>query len=190
MALNYAAVALEHREVLLRDKPRAMLQASGKGTVPVLVLPGGRVIDESADVMRWALAQRDEDHWWRDGLEYETRALLEENDQVFKKHLDLYKYADRHPRHPQAYYRTAAEIFLHQLETKLAAKRYLLDDHLTFIDVAIFPFVRQFAFVDKPWFEQAPYPALQSWLQSFLDSKLFSDVMEKFPVWREDQHND
>ena len=190
MALNYAGVTLEHREVLLRDKPRAMLLASGKGTVPVLVLPDGRVIDESADVMRWALAQRDTHHWWRDSLEHESRALLEENDLVFKKHLDLYKYADRHPRHPQTYYRAAAEIFLRQLETKLVRKRYLLDDHLTFIDVAIFPFVRQFAFVDKPWFDQAPYPALQSWLQSFLDSNLFSGVMEKFPVWREGRQND
>jgi glutathione S-transferase len=190
MALKYAGVALEHREVLLRDKPRAMLQASGKGTVPVLVLPDGRVIDESADVMRWALAQRDTHRWWRDSLEHESRALLEENDLVFKIHLDLYKYADRHPRHPQTYYRATAETFLQQLETMLATRRYLLDDHLTFIDVAIFPFVRQFAFVDKPWFDQAPYPALQSWLQSFLDSDLFSGVMEKLPVWREGQQYD
>jgi len=185
MALNYAAVSVELREVLLTDKPRSMLLASKKGTVPVLILPDGRVIDESADLMRWALAQQDPDHWWRHDLEAGTNSLVKENDFVFKKHLDHYKYADRHPQQSRSFYRKEAEIFLRQLEQKLLRKRYLMDDRLTFSDVAIFPFVRQFAYVDKAWFDSAPYPKLQAWLQSFLDSDLFSSAMTKYPRWCE-----
>ncbi len=185
MALNYAGVELEHREVLLKDKPRSMLKASAKGTVPVMLLPDGTVIDESVDVMRWALAQHDPDHWWSEALMAATNTLLEENDFVFKKHLDQYKYADRYPEKPQSFYRAEAEQFLKQLEQRLSQQRHLLDDRLTFADVAIFPFIRQFAFVDKTWFDQAPYPMLQSWLCSFLDSALFLNVMTKYPTWRE-----
>ena len=190
MALNYAGIAVELREVLLRDKPNSMLQASAKGTVPVLVLPGGRVIDESAEVMQWALEQRDPEQWWRKDLANETNALVEENDFVFKKHLDHYKYADRHPEQPAIFYRTAAEKFLQQLEQKLVRRRFLTGSDLTFADVAIFPFIRQFAFVDKAWFDQAPYPSLQAWLHSFLDSDLFLNVMKKFPTWREHPTNE
>jgi glutathione S-transferase len=186
MALNYAEVAVELREVLLRDKPRAMLEASAKGTVPVLVLPDGKVIDESAAVMRWALNQLDADKWWREELQDEADKLLNENDFEFKKHLDHYKYADRYPHQPQSYYRAQGERFLHQLEQKLHLRKYLLADELTFTDVAVFPFIRQFAFVDKPWFDQAPYPKLQAWLQSMLDSDLFLSVMTKHPRWLED----
>ena len=186
MALNYAGITVELREVLLRDKPRSMLLASAKGTVPVLVFPDGRVIDESIDVMRWALLQRDPEHWWRHDLEEETNSLVEENDHVFKKHLDRYKYADRYPEQPQSFYRGKAEAFLRKLEQRLVLTRYLLDDQLTFSDVATFPFVRQFAYVDKAWFASAPYPKLNAWLQSFLDSDLFLSVMTKYPRWYED----
>ena len=186
MALNYAGITVELREVLLRDKPRSMLLASAKGTVPVLVFPDGRVIDESIDVMRWALLQRDPEHWWRHDLEEETNSLVGENDHVFKKHLDRYKYADRYPEQPQSFYRGKAEAFLRKLEQRLVLTRYLLDDQLTFSDVATFPFVRQFAYVDKAWFDSAPYPKLSAWLQSFLDSDLFLSVMTKYPRWYED----
>ena len=185
MTLNYAALGVELREVLLRDKPPSMLIASPKGTVPILILPDGSVIDESIEVMRWALTRSDPDHWWREDMATEINTLVEENDLVFKRHLDHYKYADRYPAHPQEFYRDEAEKFLSQLEHRLVLKRYLMDDQLTFPDVAVFPFVRQFAFVDKTWFDQAPYPKLQAWLQSFLDSELFSAVMKKFPVWHE-----
>jgi glutathione S-transferase len=185
MALNYAGVALELREVLLRDKPPSMLKASAKGTVPVMLLPDGTVIDESVDVMRWALAQHDPDHWWNEALKTETNTLLEENDYIFKKHLDQYKYSDRHPEQPQSFYRARAEKFLKQLEQRLRQHQHLVNRRITFADVAIFPFVRQFAFVDKTWFDQAPYPLLQSWLCSFLDSALFLSVMTKYPTWRE-----
>lgn len=186
MALQYASVNVELREVLLRDKPVAMLEASAKGTVPVLVLPDGRVIDESYDVMRWALAKSDPDSWWQQDLEPETDELVNENDFVFKQHLDRYKYADRHPEQPQSYYRGKAERFLQLLEQKLTLNTYLLTGQPTFADIAVFPFIRQFAFVDKAWFDQAPYPKLQGWLQAFLDSELFLSVMTKFPRWEED----
>ena len=190
MALNYADIEVELREVLLRDKPFSMLKASAKGTVPVLVLPDGRVIDESADLMHWALSHRDPDNWWQDELENGTIELLEENDHVFKKHLDRYKYADRHPEHPQSAYRAEAEVFLRKLEHKLGLRQFLMADQLTFSDVAIFPFVRQFAFVDKTWFDQSPYPGLQAWLQTLLDSDLFISAMTKHPRWREDAVNE
>jgi glutathione S-transferase len=190
MALNYADIEVELREVLLRDKPHSMLRASAKGTVPVLVLPDGTVIDESADLMRWALSQRDPENWWRNALESASNELVNENDHVFKQHLDHYKYADRYPELPQSAYRAKAEVFLRKLEHRLDLQRFLMDERLTFSDVAIFPFVRQFALVDKAWFDQAPYPQLQAWLATFLDSDLFLNAMTKFPRWREDSINE
>lgn len=183
MTLQYAAIGVEHREVLLRDKPEAMLEASPKATVPILKLPDGKVIDESSDVMQWALQQRDTDHWMRDELAQQAFALVDENDYQFKQQLDQYKYADRHPQHSQKYYRSEAERFLLKLETMLGSHKYLLDEQLTFADVAIFPFIRQFAFVDKAWFDQAPYPKLRVWLGRFLESDLFTGVMQKYPPW-------
>jgi glutathione S-transferase len=190
MALDYANITVELREVLLKDKPPSMLKASAKGTVPVLVLADGTVIDESEDLMRWALAQHDPDNWWRLELESATNELVDENDHVFKKHLDHYKYADRYPELPQSAYRARAEVFLSKLEEKLGLQRFLVADQFTFSDVAIFPFIRQLAFVDKSWFDQAPYPRLQAWLAVFLDSNLFLNVMTKFPSWREDAVNE
>jgi glutathione S-transferase len=185
MTLSYAGVELEHREVLLRDKPQAMLDASSKATVPILHLPDGRVIDESFDVMRWALEQNDKDRWWRNELVELTLKLVEENDLQFKSWLDRYKYADRYPQQSQQAYRKEAEKFVCKLESKLETQAFLVDKQMTFSDVAIFPFIRQFAFVDKAWFDQAPYPKIQSWLQSFLDSTLFTNVMQKHPTWQQ-----
>jgi glutathione S-transferase len=190
IALNYSSIELQLREVLLRKKPKSMLQASAKATVPVLVLADGSVIDESIDIMRWALAQKDPDAWWRDELADSALALVEQCDIDFKIHLDHYKYADRHPQHPQRYYRQLAELFLQILEHKLTLQRFLFDDRPTFADVAIFPFIRQFAMVDKVWFDQSPYPRLQTWLQWFLSSVLFTDVMTKYPLWQEDVIDD
>jgi len=185
MALYYAAIRVELREVFLAEKPQSLLEASSKGTVPVILLPDGRVLDQSIDIMHWALAANDPDRWWQDALAVETDALIEENDFSFKAHLDHYKYWERFPARKQKHYRKQAEKFLLQLEHKLGRQQYLVADAMTFADVAIFPFVRQFAFVDKPWFDQAPYPNLQLWLQSLLASPLFLKVMSKFPVWRE-----
>ena len=185
MTLKYAGVQVELREILLREKPPSMLEASTKGTVPVLVLPEGSVLDESYDVMRWALDINDPCHWWNPGLASEVNALIEQNDFSFKAHLDHYKYADRHPQHSMEYYRSQAESFLEVLEDRLTATPFLLGETIGFVDAAILPFIRQFASVDNAWFEQAPYPHLQNWLAYFLNSDLFLSVMEKYPVWHE-----
>jgi len=185
MALHYAGVQVEMREVLLKDKPPSMLAASSKGTVPVLIFPDGQVLDESYDVMRWALEQSDPEHWWVDELETEVEQLIQWNDGEFKGHLDHYKYFERFPERPMEYYRSQAEEFLMALEQRLSIEKYLLGKTISVADVAIFPFIRQFAFADKNWFDLSPYSNLQSWLTNFLGSDLFVSVMTKHPVWSE-----
>jgi glutathione S-transferase len=183
MALHYSGIEVVIREIALRQKPAAMLSASPKGTVPVLVLSDGAVIDESLDIMRWALAQRDPQAWLKNVTDSET--LIAENDGSFKQALDRYKYAERFPEHPQQTYRVQGELFLSQLETHLQQHAYLLDAEPRLADIAIFPFVRQFAAVDPAWWEDAPYPALRSWLAHWAESALFDSIMQKYPVWVE-----
>nr|WP_256124556.1 glutathione S-transferase [Pseudomonas yamanorum] len=177
MALRYSGVAVQIIEVSLKAKPAEMLVLSPKGTVPVLSVDG-RVIDESLAIMRWALAQNDPEGWLLedDGA---TQALIEENDQGFKYQLDRYKYAERYPEQPMEHYRAEGEVFLSKLEGLLAEREYLLAGHLSLADVALAPFVRQFAHVDREWFGRAPYPRLQAWLQRFLESPLFIAIMAK-----------
>ena len=186
MALAHAGVAIQLREVLLRDKPQAMLDASAKGTVPVLVLPHGEVIDESLDVMRWAQTQtqtqtQTEAPW--PAPDDAAERLITENDGPFKEWLDKYKYADRHPEHPAPWYRAQAEPFLARLDQALKHQPWLAGATPGFVDVAVFPFIRQFAGVDRAWFDQSQYLALRAWLQRWLDSELFSGVMAKHPMW-------
>ena len=175
MALRYSGVPLTTVEVSLKAKPVEMLALSPKGTVPVLVCADGRVIEQSLDIMRWALAQKDPDNW----LGPDSAALIEENDHVFKTHLDRYKYAIRYPEQPMEHYRAQGEQFLQHLEDLLGHAPYLAGDRLSLADVALAPFVRQFAHVDREWFEQAPYPHLRVWLERFLASALFTSVMAK-----------
>ena len=138
----------------------------------------GRVIEESLQIMQWALAQHDPGDWLLQG-DAGVLALIAENDQVFKHHLNRYKYAERYPEQPMEHYRAEGEVFLQKLETLLADREYLLADHLSLADVALMPFVRQFAHVDREWFASTPYRRLQAWLQRFLDSPLFMAVMAK-----------
>ncbi|MDY0836601.1 glutathione S-transferase [Pseudomonas sp. SED1] len=177
MALRYSGVALQIIEVSLKAKPAEMLALSPKGTVPVLSVDG-RVIDESLAIMRWALAQNDPEGWLL-GDDEATQALIEENDQGFKHQLNRYKYAERYPEQPMEHYRAEGEVFLSKLEGLLAQREYLLAGHLSLADVALAPFVRQFAHVDREWFGRAPYPRLQAWLQRFLETPLFIAVMAK-----------
>ncbi|AJO78330.1 glutathione S-transferase [Pseudomonas sp. MRSN 12121] len=186
LALRYSGVPLRIVEVSLKAKPAEMLALSPKGTVPVLSVDGrgvdGRVIDESLDIMRWALAQHDPQDWLLQDDEparQHIEALIAENDQVFKLHLNRYKYAERYPEHSMEHYRAQGEVFLRQLEALLNERPYLLADHPSLADMALAPFVRQFAHVDREWFEQTPYRNLQRWLQRFLDSELFIQVMAK-----------
>lgn len=185
MAIHYAGVRVELREILLKSKPPAMLVASPKGTVPVLVLPDGRVLDESCDVMRWGLAIHDPDNWMDPAASREVSRLIAENDGSFKTHLDHYKYADRYPEQTPAHYRAEGEVFLQTLEVRLQQRPFLLGYQPGFADVAIFPFVRQFSLVDPAWFSNAPYPELRRWLSGWLNSPLFVAVMEKYPVWQD-----
>jgi len=177
MALRYSGVAVEIVEVSLKAKPAAMLAISPKGTVPVLDA-NGQVIDESLEIMRWALAQHDPDDWLLGG-DSRIAELIEANDQGFKVHLNRYKYAERYPEQPMEVYRAEGALFLQRLDELLRDRDYLLTDHLSLADVALLPFVRQFAHVDREWFAQTPYVRLQAWLQRFLDSELFTSVMKK-----------
>ncbi|CAN4267460.1 Gst Glutathione S-transferase [Methylophilaceae bacterium] len=178
MALSYAGIAYQLHDISLKDKPAGLLAVSPKGTVPVLVLPDGRVLEQSLDIMHWALQQHDPSRWLdidRDN----SQALISENDGAFKQALDKYKYASRFPEQSAASYRSQAEVFLCKLEQALQERPFLSGAHLSLTDVAIFPFIRQFAAVDANWFAQAAYPKLQAWLQARLESSLFLGVMSK-----------
>ena len=177
MALRYCGVPVEIVEVSLKAKPAEMLAISPKGTVPVLNADG-RVIDESLEIMRWALAQNDPQDWLLSG-DARVAELIEANDQVFKVHLNHYKYAERYHEQPMEVYRAEGEMFLRRLEELLEGRDYLLTDHPSLADVALMPFVRQFAHVDREWFAQTPYVRLQAWLQRFLESELFTSIMKK-----------
>jgi len=175
MALKYSGINVEIREVKLSNKPQEMLNYSSKGTVPVLILSNAQVIDESLDIMLWAISQHDPNNWQLE----EFKQLIDENDSVFKQYLDKYKYSVRYPEHSTEYYRQQGEVFLQQLEQNLAKHKYLLCDQITIADVAIFPFIRQYAHVDKQWFDQTPYRQLQTWFDEFLQSDLFNAIMKK-----------
>jgi glutathione S-transferase len=177
MALAVSGIVYVIREVSLRAKPAALLAASPKGTVPVLVLPDGRVVDESLDIMRWALAQNDPEQWLAPGAA--MRELIAVNDGPFKFHLDRMKYANRYPDSDPALHRVAATQLLVQLEQRLCKHAYLYGDTPTLADIAVFPFVRQFAHADAVAFANAPLPALQVWLARWEASDLVQAVMSK-----------
>ena len=182
MALRYASIAVEHREIELRNKPQSMLQASPKGTVPVLCI-GDEVLDQSMDIVRWAIKQSDPDGWGNldDAL---AQAWIDKNDGPFKVLLDQYKYPNRFPElDPEAVLHEALELMLLPMQKSLQGSQYLLGDKMTWVDVAIFPFIRQFSMVDSKRFEQLPIPAVKAWLTRHLESELFNTVMHKHPVW-------
>jgi glutathione S-transferase len=184
MALRCAEISVEIREISLRDKPPEMLAISPKGTVPVLHCAEGRVIDQSLDIMRWALAQHDPLHWLRCAVgseEYaQQESLIACNDTTFKHWLDRYKYAERYPEFSSAYYREQAlTCQLDLLEQRLSQQAFLGGETAALSDVALFPFVRQFAAVDAAWFETSPYPATRQWLRGWVESDLFKRIMAK-----------
>jgi glutathione S-transferase len=184
MALWAAQVQVELREVSLREKPQHLLQISPKATVPVLQLPDGTVLEQSLDIMYWALQQNDMPGWLQVDAQA-ADALISVNDDEFKKALDCYKYPDRYPERSQLFYREQGEQFLQRLETALAGHRYLLGDVASIADVAIFPFIRQFAAVDAEWFAQSDYVSLRAWLAGWVESALFDEVMQKVAAYVE-----
>lgn len=178
MAVLVSGVTVELREVVLRDKPAELLAASPKGTVPVLVLPDGRVIDESFEIMRWALARDDPEDW----LGGYDAAQIAVNDGPFKHHLDRYKYPERHGSEPLAH-RAAGLRLLADLEQRLAAHGNLCRETRSLTDIAIFPFVRQFAAVDREWFAAQPVPRVRAWLAGHTGSALFEAAMVRCKPW-------
>ena len=183
MAIAYAGINVGLREVVLKDKPAAMLEVSPKGTVPVVIDVDGRIIEESRDVMRWALDQNDPDAWLA-GLGLDD-PLISACDDDFKHWLDRYKYAVRFPEQDEIWYRGQAEAFLATLELKLGDARFLNGSTLGVTDVAVFPFIRQFTNVDMKWWESKPYPNVARWLAGLIASELFVAVMKKYRQWRD-----
>jgi len=186
LGLLFAELSVELREITLKNKPEQMLGISPKGTVPVLQLADGTVIEESAEIMMWALEQNDPQGLLNEKISSEANALVAQNDNEFKQWLDRYKYADRHVEMTQTEYRQKGEIFLQDLEALLTKNTYLLGNSVTVADIAIMPFVRQFAHVDRDIFYSLPYPKLQIWLQHWLEHPLFVQAMTKFQPWQED----
>lgn len=187
MALRYANIDVEVREIVLREKPAQMLAVSPKGTVPVLVLASGQVLEQSLDIINWALKQSDVDEWivQDQAVQKLSADLIATNDGDFKQALDKYKYAIRFPENPPDVYRAQGEAFLLRLESLLQQNAYLFRNTVSKADIAIFPFVRQFSMVDEVWFETANYPSLKAWLNGLLNSQLFIDVMQKHSVWKD-----
>jgi glutathione S-transferase len=187
LAIYNSKINVELREVVLKDKPKALLSVSPKATVPVLQLANGNIIEESIEIMYWALQENDPDEWLPSALLAPTQALIQQNDDEFKYWLDRYKYADRYLEHPVEFYRTHCESWFAMLEQKLIINDgYLLLDRYTLADFALFPFVRQCAHVDRSWFLQTPYIHLQAWLEKMINSSLFAQVMQKRPQWKEE----
>ena len=179
MALRYAGIQVAVCEVALRDKPQALRAISPKATVPVLQLASGEVLDQSLDIMLWALRQSDPDGWLVAGAHTLAGSWIALNDGPFKLLLDRYKYAQRHPELSlQAHRERALDALVYRLDAQLRASAFLLGPTSSFADVALFPFVRQFALVDKAWFDAMPLPGLQRWLSGWLGCALFASVMQ------------
>lgn len=179
MALLVSGTPFELREIKLSAKPDTMLSASPKGTVPVLVFADGEVIDESLEIMRWALNQSDPEHW----LAGDDTTLIEMNDGPFKHHLDRYKYAARHSSDPIEH-RSAAIKILEKLEDRLLRENFFMGHSSALADIAIMPFVRQFAQADRTFFDAQPLPALHRWLAWHLATDLFAEAMVKLKLWK------
>ena len=186
MALKYARLKIILREVELSDLPAEALAVSPHATVPSLVISENETMDESWDIVKWATQKNDPENWLGQNNKYlqDAEMLVETNDYSFKDDLDHYKYADRHPEHPMEYYRQRCEEFLEELNEMLEENKFLLAETITIADIAVFPFIRQFAMVDKDWFDQAPYSELQRWLDFMLDTEWFREAFNKYEIWK------
>lgn len=201
IAIHYAQQAVELREVVLRDKPPELLMASAKATVPVIVIPNelddkvpnnaNQVIDESLEIMQWALDQHDPDNWLAvcDG-QLTNSDLITRNDTEFKPKLDRYKYFDRYPDASQDDYLAHAKPFLVELNDRIVSNQgYLSGARFSASDAAILPFVRQFANCDLARFNSLELNHLMRWLDQGIASTLFTNVMSKYPAWSAEQSN-
>ena len=197
LAIAASGLQVELREVVLRDKPQALIDASAKATVPVLVLADGKVIDQSLEVMLWALSLNDPQGWLTPPAPSalaDMLALIGENDGDFKCHLDRYKYPNRYasewndPGGEAAAFalshRSAGAGWLAGLQARLSGQDFLYAPTPSLADMAILPFVRQFAHTDADWFASQPWPDLQAWLARFEESALYASIMEKHIPWK------
>lgn len=184
LAIQASGLRVELREILLRDKPDAFLQASLKGTVPVLVLPDGRVIEESRDIIHWALTQADPEAWLAGLSDDQIHDHFEALDGPFKHHLDRYKYASRYDAAEGQGHRDAGVVYLQQWNAILAKQPALSGEAPGLLDFATLPFVRQFRIADMGWFDAQDWPNLHPWLQQFLNSPRFHAIMQKYPQWQ------
>ena len=189
LAIRYSKLQVELREVDLKNKPHEMLLASPKATVPVLLLSDHSVLDESLDIMHWSLQQSDPENWLQNNHHEEIEQLIQQNDLSFKTDLDHYKYSDRFPQQTAVYYRQQGERFLKILEDKLLHHQFLINENVSLADIALFPFIRQFAYVDIQWFESSNYPKLRNWLTYWLESDLFISIMHKQACWSSENND-
>tara|TARA_Y100001960_G_scaffold311678_1_gene372547 strand:- start:1594 stop:2172 length:579 start_codon:yes stop_codon:yes gene_type:complete len=180
MALSQHNIKVELREILLKDRPNDLLKISPKGTVPVLQLSNEKIIDESLDIMYWTVQNNKSN--WTDFNFAEQKKLIQINDKDFKYYLDRYKYSDRYPEKSKTHYQKKCMKYLTQYEDKLNNNIFLVDDEIQIVDIAIFPFIRQYAHVDRIQFPKL-FPKLDNYLKTILNSKLFNSVMDKYPVW-------
>jgi glutathione S-transferase len=180
MAVAVSRTQFELREVVLRDKPLEMLDISPKGTVPVLQLHDGQVLEESVDIMHWALGQNDPENW----LAHVDTDLLAANDGPFKEALDRYKYPHRYDLPDGLAHRGEALEHLNRLDSQLIDAAFLGGNQRGFTDIALFPFTRQFAATDQFWFDTQSLPGLQRWLSDMVQSELFASIMPRYPQWR------
>ena len=181
MVLSYMEVSVDLREVLLNERPQSLYKISSKGTVPVLLLNDGKVLDESLDIMLWAIKQG-EQKLYEDKLN-EQNQLIKYNDTKFKYWLDKYKYHVRYLEHSREYYQGKCSKTLAEYDIRLRKNAYLMGDRIRLADIAIFPFIRQCANVDQNWFNNK-YPNLNQWLEIWKESRLFKSVMMKYNQWR------
>ena len=181
MALAYTNVKVEIREISLRNRPDELYEVSKKGTVPVLITTDGLVIDESLEIMLWTLKNNLNQTWLVEDYHLEIE-MINRNDTLFKKWLDRYKYHDRYPENTKQYYRKKCDNILSKYESQLNSTQYLLKDSISISDIAIFPFIRQFANVDYKWFENN-YAQLTVWLENICSSDLFVQIMKKYEMW-------
>ena len=181
MALAYTDVKVEIREISLQNRPEELYEASKKGTVPVLITTDGLVIDESLEIMLWTLKNNLNQTWLIENHNEEIETI-NRNDVLFKKWLDRYKYHDRYLENSKPYYRKKCSDILSEYEDQLNNTKYCLRDSISIIDIAIFPFIRQFANVDYQWFENN-YIKLTPWLEEICSSNLFIQIMKKYKMW-------
>lgn len=189
LAVRSSGTAVALREIVLRQKPPEFLEASPSATVPTLVCSGAPVIDESLDIMLWALGRNgDPEHWLEPekGTHEAGLALVAANDGPFKTHLDRYKYHVRHADCDPLEERALASVHLRAWDTHLSDSPWLLGSRASLADMAILPFVRQFANVDRDWFDHQDWPGLLRWLVTFENSERFAAVMHKYPPWTSD----